>query len=46
MCDLRTNYYTLYCMCVITSGRNLGAAAEVDALGEQQLKWMHLESNS
>jgi len=29
--DLRT-YYTLYCVCVITSGRTGGAAAEEDAV--------------
>lgn len=27
MCDLRT-YYTLYCVCVITSGHNWGEAAQ------------------
>ena len=30
-------YYTLYCMCVITSGRIRGATGEEDAVGEQQL---------
>ena len=35
--DLCT-YYTLYCVCKITSGRNPGATAEADAIGEQQLK--------
>ena len=29
--DLRS-YYTLYCVCVITSGRTRGAAAEEDAV--------------
>ena len=37
MCDLRT-YYTLYCVCVITSGRTRGAAAEEDVVREPQLK--------
>ena len=32
-------HYTLYCMCVLTSGRTRGAAAEEDAVEEQQLKW-------
>ena len=31
-------YSTLYCMHMITSGHSWGAAAEVDAVGEQQLK--------
>jgi len=31
---------------VITSRCNLGAAAEADAIGEQQLKWTHSESSS
>ena len=34
-CDLRT--YTLYCVCVITSGCTRGAAAEENAIGKQQL---------
>jgi len=35
--DLYINY-TLYCECMKTSGCNQGAAAEVDAIKEQQLK--------
>ena len=31
--------YTLYCMCVLTSGHTRGAAAEDDILEEQHLKW-------
>jgi len=31
-------YYTLYCVCMITSGRTRAAPAEEDAVGEQQLK--------
>jgi len=31
--------YTLYCVCVITSAHTRAAAAEVDAVREQQLKW-------
>ena len=39
-CDLRT-YYTLWCVCVITSRRTrAAAAAQEDAVGEQQLKWI------
>ena len=30
--------YTLYCVCVITSRHTRAAAAEEDAVGEQQLK--------
>jgi len=36
-CNLRTDYYTLYCVCVITSGCTRGAAAEENAIGKQQL---------
>ena len=36
-CDLRTYMYTLYCVCVITSGHTRGAAAEENAIGKQQL---------
>ena len=36
-CNFRT-YYTLYCVCVITSGRLQGEAAEADTIREQQLK--------
>ena len=36
-CDLCI-YYTLYCVCVITSRRNQGAATEADTIREQQLK--------
>ena len=32
--DLRT-YYTLYCVCVITSGRTRGTAAEADTIRAQ-----------
>ena len=42
MCDL----CTLYCVCVITSGCNQGAVAEVDAVGQQQLKWTQTGSSS
>ena len=44
-CDLHT--YTLWgvCMCVITSGRTWGSAAEEDAVGEQQLKRTQLGSS-
>ena len=45
MCNLRT-YYTLYGVCVITSRRNRGAAAEEDAVGEQQLKRTQSGSSS
>jgi len=31
MCDLCT-HYTLYCMCVTTSGQNWGTAAETDTI--------------
>jgi len=31
-------YYTSYCVCMITGGRNLGAAAEADPIREKQLK--------
>ena len=41
MGDLHT-YFTLYCVCVITSRDNQGVAAEVDAIGEQQLKRVKL----
>ena len=54
-CNLCT-YYTLHCVCVVTSGRTQGTAAEVDTIGEQQaeadasgeqqLKWMQLGSSS
>jgi len=37
-CDLCT-FYTLYCVCVITNGCTWGAAAEENAVEEQQLKW-------
>ena len=33
-------YYTLYCVCVITSRRTRAAVAEEDAVEEQQLKRM------
>jgi len=33
-------YYTLHWVCMITSRCNQGAAAEADAIGEQQLKWV------
>jgi len=36
-CDLCT-YYTLYCVCVITSRHSQGAAVEADIIREQQLK--------
>ena len=42
-------YYTLYCMCVITSRRTQAqqaAAAEEDKVREQQLKRMQLGSSS
>ena len=32
-------YYTLYCVCVITSRHTRAAAAEENAVGEQQLMW-------
>ena len=35
--DIRP-HYTLYCMCALTSGRTRAAAAEEDAVEEQQLK--------
>ena len=44
MRDLRT-YYTLYCVCMITSGHTRGAVAEEDAVREQQLKWTQLGSS-
>jgi len=37
-CDICT-HYNLCCMCALTSGRTRGAAAEEDAVEEQQLKW-------
>ena len=42
--DLRT--YTLYCVGMITRGRTRGAAAEEDAVGEQQLEQTHSECSS
>jgi len=33
MCNHHT-YCTLYCLCMITSGCNRGAASEADAIGE------------
>jgi len=34
---LKILQYTLYCVCVITSGRTRGTAAEENAIGKQQL---------
>ena len=39
-------YYTLYCVCMITSRHTRAAAAEADTIGEQQLKRMQLGSSS
>jgi len=39
-------YYTLYCMCVITSRCTRAAASEADTIRERQLKRMYLGSNS
>ena len=44
-CELRT-YYTLCCMCVITSRRTRAVAAVEDAVGEQQLKRIQWGSSS
>jgi len=44
-CDLCT-YYTLYCVCVITSRHSQGAAVEADIIGEQQLKRTQSGSSS
>jgi len=38
--------HTLYCVCVITSGRTRGAAAEDGVVREQQLKQMQSGSSS
>jgi len=43
--DLCT-YYTLYCVCVITSRHSQGAAVEADIIGEQQLKRTQSGSSS
>ena len=36
-------YYTLYCVCVITSRHTQAAVAEEDTVEEQQLKRMQSE---
>jgi len=36
----------IYCVCMVTSRCNQGAAAEADTVGDQQLKRMHLGNSS
>jgi len=39
-------YYTLYCVCVITSRHTQAAAADEDTVEEQQLKWTQSVNSS